>query len=436
MIQNLKIIFSNLWHRRLQNVWIFVELVIVTVLTWAIIDPTVVSIHDLNMPLGYDADRIVRVKIDSYTPEADRYDQSYSGDEATNQAYETLRSKAERLPMVEMASHNSMNPDDGMTLNYHYNTGNEAIDTVVGAYYGLNIEPGEKFFSFYGIEAAEGSPSIEELEAGLSERDLIITESVDRAYWPDRRGVKGKRFLSYVNDGDTFYINVAGIVKDFRYRSMTRTGAVALQCHKQPLPRSFTLTLRLADGINADEYIRQNKRVIKNDLRVGNYYVTDIISQREQIRSVENQSGETNRRNLRFFAAALFLINLIVGVVGCVWLQTGKRVAELGVLRSYGASRRRILAMIIGEAVALATIAFAVGDFIYLQYAIVEGLSIGYENNVGQIQPSTWVENFGAHFAIVSAIVYAIIIVCVVIGSYFPARHAANINPVDALRDE
>ena len=33
-------------------------------------------------------------------------------------------------------------------------------------------------------------------------------------------------------------------------------------------------------------------------------------------------------------------------------------------------------------------------------------------------------------------IVYALIIICVVVGTFFPARHVSRIEPVDALRDE
>ena len=48
----------------------------------------------------------------------------------------------------------------------------------------------------------------------------------------------------------------------------------------------------------------------------------------------------------------------------------------------------------------------------------------------------TWVSHFWQHFAIVSAIVYAIILICVVIGTWLPARRVSRINAVDALRDE
>lgn len=92
--------------------------------------------------------------------------------------------------------------------------------------------------------------------------------------------------------------------------------------------------------------------------------------------------------------------------------------------------------MLVGESVALATAAFLLGDIIYYQYALKEGLATGHEINVRFIAAENWIDNFGEHFAIVSAIIYVIIIMCIIIGTYFPARHVSRIEPVDALRDE
>ena len=84
----------------------------------------------------------------------------------------------------------------------------------------------------------------------------------------------------------------------------------------------------------------------------------------------------------------------------------------------------------------LATAAFIIGDLIYLQYALKEGLDQGYVNNNGLNLVDNWINHFGQHFIIVSAIVYLIIIVAVIIGTLIPAVKAASVNPVDALRDE
>ena len=92
--------------------------------------------------------------------------------------------------------------------------------------------------------------------------------------------------------------------------------------------------------------------------------------------------------------------------------------------------------MLIGESVVLATTAFIIGDLLYLQYALKEGFDLGFVNNMSLNVIDNWVSNFWEHFGIVSLIVYALIIICVIIGTLLPALKLSRINPVDALRDE
>ena len=49
-----KLILKNLWSRRKRNGWLMAELVLVSVVTFVIIDPIVVLNHYLNQPKGYD----------------------------------------------------------------------------------------------------------------------------------------------------------------------------------------------------------------------------------------------------------------------------------------------------------------------------------------------------------------------------------------------
>ncbi len=436
----LKIIFKNLWNRRRQNGWLFAELIIVTILTWVVIDPTIVGISDLNSPLGYDADRLVKITVECLPDGAENFDQDRCDPESRENDYRAVRLKAAALPDVEKCIVEVQGINDFGYMSGGHSTGNAAVDSVVKSSFTVRYLRNEPILSTYGIRAAEGSPSIEELEAmPLGENDLIITESLDRAYWPDRRGVKDKYFISWNHSGDTIHTKIAGIVKDFRHRSFIRTSAVCLRptdLGSNRFYNSMRLTLRLRDGVDAQTYVRDNLPLISSELGIGNYYVKSVTSQRDMIASIEDMENISNQRNLYFFIAALFLINLIVGVTGCVWLQTGKRVSELGVMRSYGATRQGIIALLTGESIVLATVAFVIGDLLFLQYALMDGLYIGAGQSEDFILTENWVSSFWQHFAIVSAIVYIIIISCSIAGTYFPARHAADINPVDALRDE
>ena len=77
-----KLILKNIWSRRKQNGWLLAELVVVTVVTWVIIDPVVVLWHDTSLPMGYDIDRICKVELASKLPMAKDYDRTASDADA------------------------------------------------------------------------------------------------------------------------------------------------------------------------------------------------------------------------------------------------------------------------------------------------------------------------------------------------------------------
>lgn len=131
--------------------------------------------------------------------------------------------------------------------------------------------------------------------------------------------------------------------------------------------------------------------------------------------------------------AVLFLANLCLGVIGTFWLQTKQRKGEVGIMRSFGTTRGGIVRLILSEATMLTTASFIIGCFIYLQYALKEGLYLGIlTGNVDE--GTTWVSDLSQHFIITSVIVYAVMLITVLIGAYIPARNLSRIPPVDALR--
>lgn len=66
----LKLIFKNLWARRRRNGWLLAELILVSIVTWIILDPVIVVTHDRSIPLGYDADRLCLISLSKLQPQA------------------------------------------------------------------------------------------------------------------------------------------------------------------------------------------------------------------------------------------------------------------------------------------------------------------------------------------------------------------------------
>jgi putative ABC transport system permease protein len=115
----------------------------------------------------------------------------------------------------------------------------------------------------------------------------------------------------------------------------------------------------------------------------------------------------------------------ISGVLNTTLLSFFERTREFGVLRSIGWTRRRILALVIGEATLLGLGGLLLGLFLgWVAVNVLQRL----ESIRGYFDPTYDAEVF------TRALVFAFVVV--LIGAVYPALRAAFLSPVEALRDE
>jgi len=128
---------------------------------------------------------------------------------------------------------------------------------------------------------------------------------------------------------------------------------------------------------------------------------------------------------LTMAVAALGGISLLVGGVGILTIMTiavNERRSEIGLLRALGAGRRQILSLFIGEAVVLASLGG------------LAGLAIGAGGAwlLGALVPAlpthtSW------RYVLLAEVLAALI---GLLAGVLPARHAARLDPIEALRAE
>jgi putative ABC transport system permease protein len=128
---------------------------------------------------------------------------------------------------------------------------------------------------------------------------------------------------------------------------------------------------------------------------------------------------------LTFAVGALGGISLLVGGIGILTIMTiavTERTGEIGLLRALGAERKQILALFLGEAAVLAGIGGLAGLVLGAGGAQLLMLAVP---NLPVHTPWSYV---------VLAELLAVIIG--LLAGVAPARHAARLDPVEALRAE
>ncbi|POM22228.1 Macrolide export ATP-binding/permease protein MacB [Actinomadura rubteroloni] len=127
----------------------------------------------------------------------------------------------------------------------------------------------------------------------------------------------------------------------------------------------------------------------------------------------------------RTFFLAFALIAVFVGafiIFNTFSMLVAQRTRELALLRAIGAARRQVTRAVIGEAIAVGIVGSTLG------IAVGAGLAVALQRFVGGGGLV-----FTARTAIVSYLVGTIV---TVVSAYFPARRAAKIPPVAAMRDD
>lgn len=134
------------------------------------------------------------------------------------------------------------------------------------------------------------------------------------------------------------------------------------------------------------------------------------------------------------------LIAGIVGVSNIMLITVKERTKEIGIRKAIGASPNSVIGLILFESVMITAIAGYIG--LVLGVSLMEFINFMMEASASGPAADTGERGGGTIFAnptvdINVAIAATIILVAAgTIAGYFPARHAAKIKPIEALRDE
>lgn len=432
----LNLILHTLWARRRRNGWLLAELIVITVVSWAIFDPVIVSLYDRSLPLGYDADRLALVRFAALDVEAPGYDPQALDSTARVRTLESLMQRIRQYPGVEAATPLCTNGYPG--TNHVVEQGLWMPgDSSNTRWRQLNYVPGQQYFRTFGFRVGKHGLTAEQLEDYRCRMgEFIVSDDLLRLGWgtDDPRG----KAIEWMIDGDTVGVPIPATVAPIKLRIDQKPTPVLFTSYTTSEPyylvaAGLQVAIRLRPDVSMDRFLHDFQGWMVTNLRAGNLYANHLQSYRSLLEDKAYASSTALfRRNLSL--AVFFLVNLCLGVAGTFWVQTRMRREEVGVHLSFGATPRHICTMLLAEGAVLVTVAVAVGCLLYWNYAQLEGLSAGASTS--RYLGLYWTDSFPLHFTLVSLAVYVCLLCVTLFGVWMPARRISRIPPTEALRDE
>jgi predicted permease len=246
-----------------------------------------------------------------------------------------------------------------------------------------------------------------------SPRVALINETMARRFFPDEDPI-GKRIGT--PDGPVFWREIVGVVGDVRQEGLRAPIAPQVyDAFAQQPRRSFSLIVRaLGDPTPLASAMRQAVQAVDPRQPLSNVRTLDSLIARSITRD-------------RFAAwllsafAGLAASLAAIGIYGLIAYSVARRTSEIGLRMALGADRRGILRLVLGESLRLVGVGLVVG--IVAALAVTRVLAtLLYE-----IQPRDPV-TLGAAVALLATTALA--------AAFIPARRAARVDPMAALRSE
>jgi predicted permease len=370
-----------------------------------------------SIDLGYDPHHVLNVSLD---PKLQGYDRR--GAEAF---FRELLSRAKALPGVESASLAFSVPlgyyGDGTSV---YPEGQNIPSGKRVPSAGINCVSPE-YFTNMRMKILRGR-AFTEADTSTSQRVAIVNETMAERLWPHQDAV-GKSFNTGGSEGpfkpesegrSNSSVAVVGVVRDAKVQSLLDPPESFFYVPQTQNYRS-THVLQLRTLLPPQSLIVPVEALVRE--LDPNLPVYDVMTMEQAVAGANGYFVFKMGAGFAGSLGALSLLLALVGVYGVVSHAAGQRQHEIGIRLALGAHPRSVLGLVVRQAVILVGAGVGIGVVAALAVSrVLSSLLV----DVPSYDPVT--------FICVSALMLAVALAA----CYIPARRAAKVDPMVALRCE
>jgi len=281
------------------------------------------------------------------------------------------------------------------------------------------IDVDDQYFETVGIPIVNGR-AFGPGDTADAPRVAIVNETFAAHYWPGQNPI-GKRLR--LDSADRAFAEVVGVAANVKYFFIVESPVefVYLSQMQVSLPRT-TLLVRTRDAAaGLASPVRDAVRAIDPNMPVfgvrtlEDFYASRIVYTSQLV--VGSVVG----------MGSMGLVLALVGLYGLVSYNAQRRTREIGIRIAVGANSGRVLRMVLHHGLTLAIVGIVIG--LAVSAAANQAMRAAFATTIfGKIGDE-------GSLAVYTQTV-AMLIAVVMLAAYFPARRAARIDPIQALKTE
>lgn len=405
----LKLIF-NQWK---SNLWIMAELFISFVCICFVFTGLIRLFHDRFRDLGFDINHVYEVSIGLES----KVSTSFDSDSDRKEEIRILAERIRRYPGVEVVgiSNNTGRPYTG-----DYSGVQCFRDTIrASAAYG-KITP--EIVSVFKYQPAG--------------KHIDLRKEAEQGHWLVSRSVMKKLFGSDVAKGE---ITARQGNEEKVIAVGVTTECARMEYSEEPMgwrvvsePQllkerkgNVCMFIRVAPEADHD-FVNRFLKDMRSQLSVGNSMVINLASMSAIREELLGLWGINSMYTLSYFLSSFFLLCAFLGVISTFWFRAQSRTAEVGLRMAAGSDRKKVFQLMMGEGLLLFALVWI--PALVVVYLFRESLSSAFvvpfdSDNVAYLLWSILFSTF-------------VMVLLILVGTWYPARQASRINPVDALHYE
>jgi predicted permease len=353
-----------------------------------------------RVPLGYDSDRTAYL---SLALEMNGYDRARGG-----QFLETSVQRLKALPQVEAVALTSRLPlsinNNGYSV---FIPGHETPDNRPIAIDGASVD--ERYFDALGIKVLAGR-GIEPADRDESRRVVVISRAMAQRFWPGEPAGALSREIRLREGGEPY--RVVGVVADYKVNTPGEQPKAYMHL---PFGRRESygdfIVRTSVPAVGMVPLLQRELRALDPEL---------VFVDRGTMRNLANIRLFAVRAGAWLIGAfgALALVVAAVGLYGVIGYSVSRRVREIGIRKALGARSGQLVGMVLGEGMALVAVGGVIG-------AVLAGAMARVLSSVLFVGPFD---------AVSFAIAFGVLAFVALLANAVPARRAARVDPMVALR--